>query len=157
MKKVIVLILVIFVLFLVFKNDNNDDQIRVRVIANSDSYVDQKTKSEVVSIMKNVIKADDSYDDVVLKLDELDLKLQEYSNKHNVDIYLEIKDTIFPAKSLDGKIIEGGVYKTILITIGNGKGKNYWSLLYPEYYGITFEDIDSENIIVKSFIYELFK
>lgn len=157
MKKVIVLILVIFVLFLVFKNDNNDDQIRVRVIANSDSYVDQKTKSEVVSIMKNVIKADDSYDDVVLKLDELDLKLQEYSNKNNVDIDLEFKDTIFPAKSLDGKIIEGGVYKTILITIGNGKGKNYWSLLYPEYYGITFEDIDSENIIVKSFIYELFK
>ena len=157
MKKVVVLILVIFVLFLVFKNDNNDDQIRVRVIANSDSYVDQKTKSEVVSIMKNVIKADDSYDDVVLKLDELDLKLQEYSNKNNVDIDLEFKDTIFPAKSLDGKIIEGGVYKTILITIGNGKGKNYWSLLYPEYYGITFEDIDSENIIVKSFIYELFK
>ena len=157
MKKVIVLILVIFVLFLVFKNDNNDDQIRVRVIANSDSYVDQKTKSEVVSIMKNVIKADDSYDDVVLKLDELDLKLQEYSNKNNVDIDLEFKDTIFPAKSLNGKIIEGGVYKTILITIGNGKGKNYWSLLYPEYYGITFEDIDSENIIVKSFIYELFK
>lgn len=157
MKKVIVLILVIFVLFLVFKNDNNDDQIRVRVIANSDSYVDQKTKSEVVSIMKNVIKADDSYDDVILKLDELDLKLQEYSNKNNVDIDLEFKDTIFPAKSLDGKIIEGGVYKTILITIGNGKGKNYWSLLYPEYYGITFEDIDSENIIVKSFIYELFK
>lgn len=157
MKKVIVLILVIFVLFLVFKNDNNDDQIRVRVIANSDSYVDQKTKSEVVSIMKNIIKADDSYDDVVLKLDELDLKLQEYSNKNNVDIDLEFKDTIFPAKSLDGKIIEGGVYKTILITIGNGKGKNYWSLLYPEYYGITFEDIDSENIIVKSFIYELFK
>ena len=157
MKKVIVLVLVIFVLFLVFKNDNNDDQIRVRVIANSDSYVDQKTKSEVVSIMKNVIKADDSYDDVILKLDELDLKLQEYSNKNSVDIDLEFKDTIFPAKSLDGKIIEGGVYKTILITIGNGKGKNYWSLLYPEYYGITFEDIDSENIIVKSFIYELFK
>ena len=45
--------------------------------------------------------------------------------------------------SLNGKVIPSGIYDTLLITIGEGEGSNYWSLLYPEFFGITFEDIDS--------------
>ena len=157
MKKGIVLIIIILLLVFMFNNKNSEsDEIRVRVIANSNSYVDQSVKNDVVLIMKKVINADDSYDIVLDKLDQLRKMLNEYSEKNNIKILLEFKDTVFPAKSLNGKIIEGGVYKTLLITIGNGNGNNYWSLLYPEYYGITFEDIDSENIIVRSFFYDLF-
>lgn len=157
MKKGIVLIIIILLLVFMFNNKNSEsDEIRVRVIANSNSYVDQSVKNDVVLIMKKVINADDSYDIVLDKLDQLRKMLNEYSEKNNIEILLEFKDTVFPAKSLNGKIIEGGVYKTLLITIGNGNGNNYWSLLYPEYYGITFEDIDSENIIVRSFFYDLF-
>lgn len=157
MKKGIVLIIIILLLVFMFNNKNSEsDEIRVRVIANSNSYVDQSVKNDVVLIMKKVINADDSYDMVLDKLDQLRKMLNEYSEKNNIEILLEFKDTVFPAKSLNGKIIEGGVYKTLLITIGNGNGNNYWSLLYPEYYGITFEDIDSENIIVRSFFYDLF-
>lgn len=157
MKKGIVLIIIILLLVFMFNNKNSEsDEIRVRVIANSNSYVDQSIKNDVVLIMKKVINADDSYDMVLDKLDQLRKMLNEYSEKNNIEILLEFKDTVFPAKSLNGKIIEGGVYKTLLITIGNGNGNNYWSLLYPEYYGITFEDIDSENIIVRSFFYDLF-
>ena len=157
MKKGIVLIIIILLLVFMFNNKNSEsDEIRVRVIANSNSYVDQSVKNDVVLIMKKVINADDSYDMVLDKLDQLRKMLNEYSEKNNIKILLEFKDTVFPAKSLNGKIIEGGVYKTLLITIGNGNGNNYWSLLYPEYYGITFEDIDSENIIVRSFFYDLF-
>lgn len=157
MKKGIVLIIIILLLVFMFNNKNSEsDEIRVRVIANSNSYVDQSIKNDVVLIMKKVINADDSYDMVLDKLDQLRKMLNEYSEKNNIEILLEFKDTVFPAKSLNGKIIKGGVYKTLLITIGNGNGNNYWSLLYPEYYGITFEDIDSENIIVRSFFYDLF-
>ena len=130
---------------------------RVRVIANSNDSVDQNCKNEVVKIMKSVIECDDTYDDVLSKMDDLKEKLDEYGDKKKLDIELEFVKTKFPSKSLNDKIIEGGIYQTLLITIGKGEGNNYWSILYPEYYGFTFEDVDSENIEVKFYLWEKIK
>ena len=41
MKKIIVIILIIFVLFIMFNDSNDSSELRFRVIANSDSIVDQ--------------------------------------------------------------------------------------------------------------------
>ncbi len=126
----------------------------MRVIANSNETIDQYYKNEVVKIMKSVIDCDDDYDDIVSKMDSLQNKINEYADSRNLEINIKLDKTKFPTKSLNGKVIEGGIYETLLITIGEGKGNNYWSLLYPEYYGYTFEDVDSENIEVKFYIWE---
>lgn len=154
-RKVCLTILILLFIGLVFPKE--DENIRVRVIANSNDSIDQYYKNEVVKIMKSVIKCDDTYEDVLSKIDELDEKLEEYGDKKNLDIKIEFIKTKFPTKSLDDKIIEGGIYQTLLITIGKGEGNNYWSILYPEYYGFTFEDVDSENIEVKFYLWEKIK
>ena len=45
-----------------------------------------------------------------------------------------------------------GKYMTLLFIIGKGEGKNWWSILYPEFYGINYED--SDEIEYRSFIYD---
>ena len=69
------------------------------------------------------------------------------------DFNVEYKKVSFPAKVLNNKFIPSGTYKTLLITIGEGKGDNWWSVLYPEFFGINYDD--SDEIKYKSFIYEL--
>lgn len=155
MKKIGLVFLIIMLFIFVWPE--NTDQIRVRVIANSNSEIDQKYKNDVVRIMKKIIKCDDTYNDIINKMDELKNELQDYGNKKKININVKFDKTKFPTKVLEGKVVEGGVYQTLLITIGEGKGNNYWSLLYPEYYGITFEDVESDNIIVKFYIYEKIK
>lgn len=140
-----------------FNQDNISDNIRIRVIANANTEIDIYEKNKVVGIVKSVIKADDTEKDIEIKLDVLRKKINSYSKEINKNIKVEFKNTNFPAKSLNDEIIPRGVYKTLLITIGKGEGNNYWSLLYPEYYGITFEEIDSKNIIVESYFKKVFK
>ena len=56
---------------------------------------------------------------------------------------------------LDGKLISGGDYLTLLVTIGKGLGNNYWTILYPEYFGYTFEEVYSGEVEIRSYIYDL--
>lgn len=154
-KKVWIIILIVLIICLLYPKDK--DNLRVRVIANSNDKIDQIYKNEVVSIMKNIIDCDDTYDEVINKFDELSSELDEYARRKELEINVKIGKTKFPTKSLNGKIIQGGIYDTLLITIGKGEGNNYWSLLYPEYYGITFEEIESDNIEVKFYFYEKLK
>lgn len=157
MKKIIVILIIGIFGYIIFNQDNISDNIRIRVIANTNTEIDIYEKNKVVEIVKSVIKADDTEKDIEIKLDVLRKKINSYSKEINKNIKVEFKNTNFPAKSLNGEIIPRGVYKTLLITIGKGEGNNYWSLLYPEYYGITFEEIDSKNIIVESYFKKVFK
>ena len=154
-KKVFIIGVILILICFVFPKEK--ENVRVRVVANSDSYTDQLYKTEVVKIMKKIIKCDDSYQDVLGKMKELEDAIEVYEKQKGLEITVEFIKTKFPTKTLNGEIIQGGIYDTLLITIGEGKGKNYWSLLYPEYYGFTFEDVDSDNIEVKFYIWEKFK
>ena len=62
---------------------------------------------------------------------------------------------MYPAKVLDGKMVPSGSYPTLLITIGTGSGSNWWSILYPEFFGVSYES--SSEVEYRSYFYELFK
>ena len=153
--KVFIILGLVFIIGII--NIKSDNHIRVRVIANSNSINDQNIKNDVVEILKKIIDADDSLDIVESKMNVLKKELKYYQEKNNIKIAVELKKTNFPSKRLNSKVIPSGVYETLLITIGSGEGNNYWSILYPEYYGITFEDNSFENLSFKSYFYELFK
>ena len=65
MKKLGLIIFIIILILCIWPE--NTDSVRVRVVANSNSEVDQKHKNEVVKIMKKIIKCDDTYDDILNK------------------------------------------------------------------------------------------
>jgi hypothetical protein len=55
---------------------------------------------------------------------------------------------------IKNKIIPSGSYQTLVITLGNGEGSNWWSLLYPEYFNLTYDDF--KEIEYKSYFLEKF-
>ncbi len=150
MKKILVSILTILYFLFLFgcTTQVNSDELRLRIIANSNSEVDQAKKKEIKEYLKNNLQEEL----VNLQLEKMQTNLKEAFP--NDAIVVERTIVGYEAKTYQGKIIPSGYYETILITIGEGKGKNFWTLLYPEFFNISFED--DHEIEYHSYFYDLF-
>lgn len=147
-RNIFFIIITIVYLFALISCVNNKKELRLRILANSNSEYDQNIKIEVKNYLEKYFK-DTSIQNVNEKILENSLKKQ-----FNIKIKVERKIVDYEAKSYDGKIIPSGAYETLLVTIGEGIGRNFWTILYPEFFNISFED-DNE-IQYKSYFYELF-
>ncbi len=150
MKKILVSILTILYFLFLFgcTTQVNSDELRLRIIANSNSEVDQTKKKEIKEYLKDNLQEEL----VNLQLEKMQTKLKEAFP--NDAIVVEKMVVGYEAKTYQGKILPSGYYETILITIGEGKGKNFWTLLYPEFFNISFED--DHEIEYHSYFYDLF-
>lgn len=150
MKKILVSILTILYFLFLFgcTTQVNSNELRLRIIANSNSEVDQAKKKEMKEYLKNNLQEEL----VNLQLEKMQAKLKEAFP--NDAIVVEKTIIGYEAKTYQGKIIPSGYYETVLITIGEGKGKNFWTLLYPEFFNISFED--DHEIEYHSYFYDLF-
>ena len=156
MKKVILILIFILVIFTI---KFETKEIRIRILSNSNSLIDQENKQIVKRILINNFK-EYQYDDInsFLKNNIEVIKEDLISNlpsNLNLNVKVEYLKTYFPSKSLNGEFVSSGYFKTLLITINEGKGNNWWSILYPEFFDIGYDDFG--EIKVKSFFFEWFK
>ncbi len=123
-------------------------EIRIRIRPNDNSNESLLLKEEVKQTTLSLLKKTNNknINDLVKYLDN-SLK-KEYN-----DIKVEYKIESFPIKAINQEVIPSGDYPTILITIGNGKGDNWWSILYPEYFGLDYSS--TNEVEYKSYFYEL--
>lgn len=141
---------VVFVLCLT----GEQGEFRVRVISSSNDLDDIQLKEELANeINLYIIENNITKNSIHQYLDEIDMIVKRYTNEYTIEITKEK----FPAKMINGRLSPSGKYKTLLITLGNGDGENYFSVLYPEYYNISYEDVHTGKVEVKSFIYESIK
>ena len=153
MKKIVVVIIVVLILLGLSKNNQ---MIRIRVLANSNSEYDQKIKGEVVDIVKeefkNILKNTKNIDEARIKINE---NLVQISDK--VDRFLTINKinykskvnfglNYFPPKESNGKTYKEGYYESVLVTLGSGKGDNWWCILFPSVC------LNEENVKYKSLL-----
>ena len=120
------MLLVLFgVCFLFFKKD---EEIRVRVISNSDSEIDLLYKEEVVSYLKsdifpNLELTDESFRENYKAIEEmLNLKFDQ--------ITVTYQNHTFNNKTYNGSVLENDSYMTLLICIGNAMGSNWWGSIF---------------------------
>lgn len=149
MKKVIYAILFLCLICFIIYNFNNktptfDDSIRIRVVASNNNQSSIKLKEQVKDTILNYLK----YNSVDY------YKINELVAEITTDYKMEERYEDFPAKVIKNKIIPSGSYKTLVITLGDGKGSNWWSLLYPEYFNLTYDDF--KEIEYKSYFAEKF-
>lgn len=144
-----ILLLTIFLIILVATTScNKQEELRLRILANSNSYVDQQNKEKVKNAVKEIY-----YEHKYIDVNLLENKLVDYiSNDLYSTITIEIRDEIFPSKTYDGKIIPSGIYHSIVITLGEGKGNNFWTMLYPDFFNINFEE--NNEVEYHSYIYD---
>ncbi len=139
MKKIIIILFILIVVGVLFNEKEQilipDNAIRFRIIANSDSEEDQKLKleikdkveSELYDIIGDTNNIDIARNRIKNNLDKVDNILKEY----NVSYDINYGSNYFPIKNYKGVEYEAGNYESLVITLGNGTGHNWWCVLFP--------------------------
>ncbi len=141
MKRVWIIIIILLVILIISNDTNDSDELRFRIIGNSDSVVDQNLKMKVARELQTIQISKNNLDIIKKKAEYIVL-----SNNFTYEVNVCIRNEEFETKYYNNKIIEGGIYKTIVVTLGKGEGKNYWTILYPEYFDVSFEDVNTGNV-----------
>ena len=152
MKKWILVFLILSSCVFSFSCSKKEDYVRLRIIANSNIESDILDKTIIKNTIEKLFNENKlSYN----TLTENNLKVL-LKNNLSIDLYnkLTIKKCVsyYPAKAYKGKFIPSGSYETLLIEISEAKGNNFWTLLYPEYFGYEFEE--SNEIEYRSYFYD---
>ncbi|MCM1260074.1 MAG: stage II sporulation protein R [Prevotella sp.] len=148
-QKFSVLIFSIFYLVLLFGCEQEQQEIRLRILASSNDTIDQQIKLEVKEYVQLYLTHQEVQD---IDLTSFEAELNQHFKGSHITVQYTLSD--YEAKSYQGKMIQAGRYPTLLITIGEGKGKNFWTLLYPEFFNISFED--DHEVEYRSYFYDLF-
>ena len=140
-----------------------DDAIRIRVIANSNSENDQKikmkVKEQVEKDMYNLLKDTKGVanarhlikDNLNLVNEDVDkvLKDNEYALGYDVNFGYNY----FPSKKYKGITYDAGYYESLVVTLGSGKGDNWWCVLFPPF--CLMEANESDKVEYTSMAQEL--
>ena len=130
--------------------------LRFHVLANSDTICDQIVKEEVrdaVGIyLQPFLENADSLEETkkivieqmnaVIDVAEQTLRLHGYEYK----VSARLANVVFPEKSYGDYTFPKGEYEALQIVIGEGKGQNWWCVLYPNmcFKGSVIEVIEEE-------------
>lgn len=157
MKKTI-LFLTIIVTFLIYnelKEDTviiPDTAIRLRVIPNSNSSLDQSMKNKVKEYLENntyqILKEEDNIEearklikDNIPELEENIAKIFN-DNNYNMNYTVNYGYNYFPNKEYRGIKYNEGYYESIVISIGEAQGDNWWCVLFPN---LCLIDLEQKN------------
>ena len=139
MKKVIIILFIIIVISVCINEKKNilipDNAIRFRIIANSNKEEDQKLKldikdeveQELYEYLKDAKNINEARNIIKNNVNEVDNILKKY----NVDYDISYGDNYFPIKNYKGIEYDAGNYESLVITIGEGVGDNWWCVLFP--------------------------
>lgn len=118
-----------------------EEAIRLRILANSDGPRDQWIKQQVRDrIMKHMnawavkpATIEDARKEIRAHLDELERIVGEELERLGVDERYTVfyGETSFPAKLYGTRMYPAGEYEALVVTIGDGEGRNWWCVLFP--------------------------
>lgn len=170
MKKLTIVIAIIIFILCLNKEEKYivpKEIIRFRVIANSNEEKDQQTKKAIVKSIgedikelkltpKNINSSREEIKKALPKFQETIEKTLE-NEKVEQDYTINYGNNYFPEKEYENIKYEAGEYESLVITLGNGLGENFWCILFPPLCLLDSEETETENIEYTSFIKEMIK
>ena len=155
MKKIIIVLSILIIGLCVVKEKTlPQETIRFRIIANSNSKEDQDLKKEVVKDLYPYLSSI-NYNDINKERSKIKTNLPLFENiiTEKTDNYtINYGYNYFPEKEYKGKKYPEGEYESLVITLGNGEGRNFWCILFPP---LCMVDEQQEKIEYKSLIKEV--
>ena len=136
--------------------------IRLHVIANSDTPEDQmvkrKVRNEMIAMMEGQTDLESARAYIDGNLTEMEAAASEVISSCGADYPARVqrKVTFIPEKSYEDLTLPAGNYEALQITLGEGKGQNWWCVIFPQLCLIG-EDAGGEKLILKSKIKEMLK
>jgi len=118
-----------------------EEAIRLRILANSDSASDQfikaKVRDAVVETMNGWVNEPMSIEEARALLVSREEQLQQVvantltSFGYDYGFDTTIGQVEFPTKMYGQLVYPAGNYEALLITLGQGEGRNWWCVLFP--------------------------
>ena len=153
-------------LFISSPSHVDTDYYRLRIVANSNSKIDQAMKYEirdkVLSLTGDDLKnkktkraAKEYIADHLKIIEEEAIKIVADYGK-DYDVKLKQGKIFFPDKYYGIQLYASGKYDALKIELGQAKGNNWWCVMFPPLCIVAFEDenIKQDDVEYKSFLVE---
>lgn len=141
-----------------------DEAIRIRIVPNSNSIIDQDIKSQVKDNVEeyfyNLLSESKSIDESRKLINEhipdIEGKIETIFMNNNYDKEYTVNYGLnyFPEKEYKGVKYDAGMYESLYITIGEGCGDNWWCVLFPPL--CMMEAEESDDIEYRLFVEDMF-
>lgn len=160
MKKVIIILFALSLLVIFTKKEEDiiipTNSIRFRVIANSNTLEDQQKKllikdkieKEIYSLIKDANSTNDVRDVISSNMEDIDKLVKEYNVPYKINYGLNY----FPTKNYKGVMYKAGDYESLVITLGEGMGNNFWCVLFPPLCLLDNNEEDISDIKYQSYV-----
>lgn len=119
----------------------SDNLIRLHIVANSDSDEDQALKRRVrdallqrmTPVFSRSATLDEARDGVLENLDEIRALAQEKVRESGFDYPVSVEFGVFPfpTRVYGDTVLPAGQYQALRVVVGDGKGQNWWCVLFP--------------------------
>lgn len=169
MKKTIITLLLILTTYTIIGVKAEElieiptESIRIRVIANSNSEYDQEKKNQIKTevqlymqeLLKDAKTKEEAATIITNNIKNLSNKLDTFLQQidYNEEYKINFGLNYFPQKEYKGIKYKEGLYESLLITLGEGKGNNWWCVLFPPI--CLLEAEESDEVEYKSLIKEI--
>lgn len=166
MKRIILVLLAVLTIFVLYSSVSADEvivpsnSIRLRVIPNSNSSFDQAMKlnvkeyleKDVYTLFKNIDNIDDARIVISDNLDNINSNIQSIFEKYNydMDFMVNFGSNYFPEKIYRGVTYKSGYYESLVVSIGEANGDNFWCVLFPN-----LCIVDESNVSYTSLVKEI--
>ena len=118
-----------------------DKVVRLHVLANSDSEEDQALKLRVRDVVlahaTAILEQSADRREAESRLRGQLLELERIAAKeiaaegYDYPVTVNLENTDFPTKEYDGFTLPAGEYLALRVIIGEGKGQNWWCVVFP--------------------------
>ncbi|MBR7091535.1 MAG: stage II sporulation protein R [Clostridia bacterium] len=141
-----------------------EDYFRMHIRANSNSQVDQNIKysvrDSVVETLTPILSNVESKAQAMSLLEQNLYLVEDTANQvlskagFDYSASASIHTELFPTRTYDNVTLVSGVYDSLIINLGTGKGDNWWCVVYPP---LCFVGTDNQNsnIIYRSRLLEI--
>jgi len=135
------------------------DAVHVRIVANSNTAEDQAVKSliqdEINPILLEAIETAKTVEELEIQLTELTNEITKRAGKiTSKTIQVQLADALIPPKKDGANYYPQSIYKAYVITIGEGKGDNWWCALFPK---VCYRDDEPKEEPAKFWTWEWLK
>ena len=165
MKKFIISLCIICTILFISKDKIviPKEALRIRIIASTNDKKDQDIKYEVkdgiekdiYNLLKDTKSIAEARDIIENNLDNIDNKVSNILNKYKETYKLNYGYNYFPAKEYKGIEYEEGLYESLVVTIGEGKGDNWWCVMFPPFCLMEAENNNTSEVEYKIMVKEL--
>lgn len=153
MKKLVPVIIIILLLICLLKPSKEED-IRVRIIPNSNSETDliikEKVKGEVIDFL--TLNYDEDRERFIKNINFNITTITSDLESKDINAKISLQKHNFYNKTYNGSSVKNEEVLTFLVVIDEGKGDNWWGSIYPNF----LEMNSSEVVEYRSLLKEIY-